>query len=509
MQQPRFSRSLTTNVFSISASRAWQAGLQFIFTPVYITLLGPDAYGIIALNATLLLALLCLDQLVNPLLIREIGRLANKSGAAPEIRNLLRSLECVSLVTGIAVGLAIVLAAPVLVGYWITASTLSDEQVTTALRLIGVSIACQWPGFLYGGGFIGLHRQDVLGAIRVIFATLQTVGGVLLLWLVSPSIMLLLLWQIATFAAQSVVLNRAVWRALPPDPRPPRFDLAKLRSVWRFGAGTLVVAAATSLLTHGDKLIVSKLVTLDQFSAYFISSFVGLYLTFLVIWPVTHSLQAHFARLIEQNDEALLAREYHRWTQLVSIVVLAVFGPIIVYAQPLLLIWLGPKSPVVEPAAQYLSWFMLGYIFNNVVSMALILQIAAGYVRLSVIKNVLAAVLFVPAVYVGILHYGPVAGAVCWFVFNVGYFVLEIPMMHRRLLRRELWEWWAFDTCLPMGIAAAILWISARLSPPGSGVWGELALAAATSACIAVVLTVALPHARAQALRSLKIVKSA
>jgi hypothetical protein len=37
-----------------------------------------------------------------------------------------------------------------------------------------------------------------------------------------------------------------------------------------------------------------------------------------------------------------------------------------------------------------------------------------------------------------------------WFVLNIGYVLLEIPIMHLRLLRGEKWRWYLQDVALPL-----------------------------------------------------------
>src|SRR5206468_5049884 len=134
-----------------------------------------------------------------------------------------------------------------------------------AVRLMGLYLACMWPAFLYGSGFVALHRQDILTAVNVVVGLVQSVGAALLLWLVSANVALFLAWQVGCATVTSVLLRRSLWRIMPGAETPPRLDWAKLRTVWRFATGTFVIGLTTSLLTQGDKLIVSKLVTLDQF----------------------------------------------------------------------------------------------------------------------------------------------------------------------------------------------------------------------------------------------------
>ena len=112
-------RVLGTNMVSAAFSRLWRTGLQIVFTPLFIRLLGPEAYGLVAFNATLLMLVLFLDHAVSPVVIREFGRLGGRTGNSAMMRDLLRSLEVVSFVTAMVLGVAIFAAAPWIATNWL------------------------------------------------------------------------------------------------------------------------------------------------------------------------------------------------------------------------------------------------------------------------------------------------------------------------------------------------------------------------------------------------------
>jgi hypothetical protein len=78
------------------------------------------------------------------------------------------------------------------------------------------------------------------------------------------------------------------------------------------------------------------------------------------------------------------------------------------------------------------------------------LQIASGWTRLSASKNVISALVLVPSLVMLVPNQGPLAAAWAWFGLNAGYYLFEVPLMHARLLRGELWSWWLQRTLLPM-----------------------------------------------------------
>jgi hypothetical protein len=42
-----------------------------------------------------------------------------------------------------------------------------------------------------------------------------------------------------------------------------------------------------------------------------------------------------------------------------------------------------------------------------------------------------------------------VGGALTWVILNIGYVIFEIPLMHRRLIKSDMWRWYFIDVGLP------------------------------------------------------------
>ena len=180
-------RSLSLNIVSAGFARFWQAGLQLLLTPIIVHQLGPVAYGLVGFYAALTLFLAFLDQAVSPVLMRELGRSASRPDAAEQLRNLLRTSAVLSTGTAAGLGLLIMLGAPLIARNWLLNSGLPDSELINSIRLMGLSLACQWPSSLYGAALVGLQRQDLLMLVRIAFATAQSVGAVVLLAKVSAS----------------------------------------------------------------------------------------------------------------------------------------------------------------------------------------------------------------------------------------------------------------------------------------------------------------------------------
>lgn len=487
--------SVFSNAVANAVGRVWSAGLQFVFVPVYVKLLGPEEYGLIAFYTTLLLSLTFLDLCISPVLGREFGRLAELQDSTSSMRNLLRSMEIISLGMAAFVSAMVIFSAPWLATNWIHSGGLPVEEVSDAIRLMGLVIACQWLTSLYGSGFAGLHRQDLATKIRVFITTLQWVGAAAILWLIFPSVNLLLIWQALTFLSLSIWLRRDLWRIMPMGPV-PRFDIGFLRSTWRFSLGNLMIGLTSSLLTQTDKWIISKYVPLDQFSAYVLTFTMVSPITILVALPVGSAVFPLFSRLFAKSDNGNLAIEYHRWSQLVAAFSLPMVGALLTFGESFSNLWLPSNSKLVSDLIVILPWVLLGTLFNTLMMVPYFLQVASGWVRLSIYKNIFLLFLFVPTLIFAVPKYGSIVGGWCWLAINVGYYFVEIPIMHRRLLKNEMWSWWIIDTFIPALITVIVFSVANYFVQKNISLWFGVSFAFLASVVDLFIILLILPHPR-------------
>lgn len=442
------------NILANFAGRSWAVLLNFLFVPFYIHYLGIEAYGLIGFYASLTVALMFLDLGLGATLTRELARIAGTPEGSRDSRSLLHTMEIISWCLGLVVGAAVTLSAPFIAHDWLTTKDLPVDTVETAVRLMGLIIALQWPALLYSGGFMGLQRQVRLNVIRMVIVTLQACGAIVILSTLSPTIEAFLLWQAAVFALQAAIMARDIRSIMPHSNQVALFRLDLLRPLWRFAAGVTGISISISILTQMDKLIVGKFVSLDLLGCYTLAFLVANILSSAVS-PFQNALFPRFTELFARDESPILAALYHRSCQVVAVAVFPVAAVVIVFPEELLQAWVRDPFTVANTAG-ILKLVALGSVLNACMALPYTLQISAGWVRLSLYKNLAAIVLTLPGLLWLVPWIGGVGGAIVWLALNLGYYVFEIPIMHRRLLRDEMWRWYLIDTLAPLGGCLAL-----------------------------------------------------
>ena len=207
------------------------------------------------------------------------------------------------------------------------------------------------------------------------------------------------------------------------------------------------------ILTQLDKIILSKILSLEMFGYYMLASVVATSLVRLVL-PVFIGIYPKFVQLVSLDDQDGLKLLYHKSCQLIAVLILPVAIVIALFSYEVILLW--TQNPATAAKTHLLvSILICGTAINGLLGMPYALQLAFGWTRLSFLKALIAVILLVPLIIYMTTRYGATGAAIAWLVLNIGMFLFEIPIMHRKLLRKEKWRWYWQDVCLPL--AACII----------------------------------------------------
>ena len=456
--------TVRTNIIANYSGRAWASLLSLAFVPIYIKLLGVEVYGLLGIFMSLSALLSLLDMGLSVTLSRELSRMSSDKSSAQKARDLVRTFEIIYWCTGILIGITIVLLAPLLAKHWINAGEVGIETVEASLMIMGMSIAVQWPAGIYSGGLMGLQRQVVLNVTRSLMATIQHCGAFLVLTLISPSILTFFFWQAFVGLLTTFVLGVSVWRCLSPSERVANFDHAYLLKNWRFATGITGITLVTMLLTQLDKIILSKMLSLESFGYYMLAFNIANNLNNFVT-PIYSALFPKFIQLVSSGDTGQLAGLYHKGTRLLATLMLPVVMTMVVFSNEILLLWLN--DPVVSENTQpILVLLLIGTAMNCLMVLPYALQLAHGWTRFAIYKNLTASVFLVPLLLVLVDWFQALGAAVVWLILNLGYLMIEVPLMHKRLLKQEMRNWYQHDIIQPLLLISVVVFCF-NLGMPG------------------------------------------
>jgi O-antigen/teichoic acid export membrane protein len=460
---------LKRNILANYLGSGWSAIMSLIFIPFYLHFLGIEAYGLVGMFTCLQGMFGLLDLGLGATVNRELARLSIQSDKGEEMRQLVRTLEVIYWVVAVIIGVVILSLAPFLAHHWVQPKRLTPATVQQAFIVMGLTIACQWPLSFYSGGLMGLQRQVPLNFINIIAGTFRGAGVVLLLWLVSPTIQAFFIWQMIVGACQTLAVAWCLWGCLPSGGPSARFNRQVLREVWQFAAGMTGISITVIVLMQMDKIILSKLLTLEMFGYYTLAGVAAMSL-YRLIHPIFTAIYPRLTQIVAQGDQAEMSELYHRSCQLMSVLILPAALVAALFSRELLLLW--TRNPVtVEHTHILMSLLVIGTALSGLMNLPYALQLAYGWTRLALVTNIVSIIILVPLLFLFTSWYGAVGAALMWVALNCGYVFIAIQIMHRRLLKGEQWRWYQQDVGLPLAVTLFFTWVGrwllpAHLSPP-------------------------------------------
>ena len=472
--------AVRSNIFANAAGNA--VGLLVLLgaVPIYLNTLGPEAYGLVGLFSALTAASLSLDFGLGFTINREMARLS-VGEPKPEDADAVTTLHAACWVIGGGLGAAVVVVAPSLATSWLSFSRLSTGDVTRSLRLMGGAVALLVARNFYLAALNGLQRQGLANLCQAGGLAARALATVLALVFIGARPLVFFTTQLALLVAETAMAAATLRRVMPVAARGGRVGLAAIRQRVGFGAGvtgTMVLALA---LTYMDQAILSRALPLSEFGYYTLACAMAGALGYAV-QPVTTAVYPRLSQLVEQRDTAAVSHAYHVFSQVVAVLVLPVGLVMTCFPHEVLELWTR-NAEAARGAAAVLSLRSLGMSINALMHVPHVLQLAFGWSSLGAAVNAVALVVVTPATIALAVRYGGVGAAAVWVGLNVGYLVLGMGRMHRRLLVGERARWYA-GTLLPAAAVAAVV-LASRLTMP------EALPPAATLAWLGLTATVA------------------
>jgi O-antigen/teichoic acid export membrane protein len=467
------------NLVANFAGTMWVAALALAFIPIYVRLLGVEAYGLVGFFTSMQAVFTLLDLGFGTTLNRELARLDPGSLHSTESRQLIQTLETIYWAAALAIAVLLCLSAPFIADRWIHRQTLSGETVRGALMLMAIAIGFAFPTSFYSGGLLGLQKHVRLNVALAGFGTLRW-GGAAVLLTIRPALIPFFAWQASVSALQTLTLGTVFNHAAGIVPWRRYFAIRRLGRLKSFAMKLAAVTLLGALLTHADKLIVSRLAPLSVFGAYAIAATIAAGLV-LIAMPFFTTVFPRLTQLSAAADESELRRVYHRVSQLLAAFLLPATVVAALFSREVLQAWTR-QPEIALRAAPFLTVLAIGFGLHGLAHLPYALQLANGWVSLQMQLNIVAIVVLIPSSIVAVYRIGPIGAALAWVTLNLIYVVPGALIMHTRLLRGEQWTWYLVDLALPL-CGALLIAVPARLLLASPGLPSLAAIAALTFAC--------------------------
>lgn len=432
---------------------SWSALIALAVVPLYLKYLGMEAYGLVGLFATTQAVLQLLDMGLAPTINREVAR-HSALGRAMDAGPLLHTLGRVYWLVAAAIAVMSYALSPLVAEHWLNARDLSSAALTHSVTLLGIVVACRWPIGLYQGVLMGSHRTVTASLLNMLMVSVGSIGAVAILAFVSPTIDAFFLWQAAVGLLYALAMRYAAWQAIGGSIS-YRFDVNQLKKVWRFSAGMSGVAVSAIVLMQLDKVLLSKILTLEGFGHYALAAVVASAL-YILLTPTFNVVYPRLSALVAQGRNEAVASLYRQGTHLLTCVLFPIAIGASVFSYDLLLLWTG-NAAIARESSPVVSLFLVGTALNGAMHFPYALQLASGNTRLPLTINCILLIALVPLVVLLATRYGAVGGAASWAALNSVYLLVGTWLTHRIILRGWGLRWLTRDVLVPLALSILLV----------------------------------------------------
>ena len=424
----------------------------FVVVPYYLHYLGIEAYGLIGFFTTIQSLLNFLDLGLAPTVSREVARFASRGNISRSGR-LLYTLARIYWMVAVIILLGFYLLAPLISEHWLRSNEISSETLESAVFLIGFVIACRWPHGLYRGALLGAERMALVSIVNLTVITAGSIGAVLIIAFVSPSIQAFFLWQAAMGLLLTMVMRFLAWRVVGVAAE-VRFDISELKRIWRFTAGAASIAVAGLILSQLDKLLLSKLVDLDELGVYMLAVLLAGVVSALVV-PVFNVVYPRLSALVARDQTNGIILLYRSGSRALAIMIFPIAMIIGGEAQTLVYLWTG-DSDVAIAAAPVVLLLASGSAIHGVMHFPYALQLAHGRTWIALTISLILILVSVPLLILLTRTYGILGGALAWLLQQIGYLALGTWLTHRYMLKDLGAKWLVHDIGIPAAITLLV-----------------------------------------------------
>jgi O-antigen/teichoic acid export membrane protein len=445
--------SIRLNLSSNLISKIIIAAVSLACVPVYFRVLGVTGYGVIGIWITLETLANILDLGLSPTMTRELATTVRLAEEAQNVRDLVRTMEVVYWTLGLLIGAIIVLGAPLIANHWLQSSQLPAGELQRYVQFMGVLILFRWPISFYSSGLIGLERQVLLSWMGSLVSLLRSLGAVFVLLFISRTLVAFLMWQIAINTVNTAIVEGLLWWSLPAG-GPAKFRAKLLTRVWKFAGGITANTLVSMLLNDLDKLVVSGLVSLENFGYYTLGTRMAGAL-YMAAGSVFSAVYPAFVRLAAAENEAKLAELYHQASQAMSLLIFpaAITGAL--FAKPLIFAWTGNEL-IADSTAPIASLLIIGTAFHCILFIPYAAQLAYGWTSLAFWTNLTYVPITTVLLVVLTRRLGGEGAALVWVLITTSYFFTQVPLMHRKILRYQARRWYVNDVGIPLLTCSAV-----------------------------------------------------
>lgn len=395
---------LFKNIVSNYAAVVWMGVLSLGLIPLYLRVLGPDQWGVVAVCMAVQGFLGLLDAGLGQIMPRDI---ALTQGDKSKTNHVFQLFNRSYLVLGFLGFLGAQLLVPVILSHWLNVAPSLQSDASIVLRLVVIQFFFQFANSAHSGYWNGIQAQGTANFRQCLFGTAKHLTALTLVMTWAPLAYAYAL-PFALVSALEWWCNRRTLMKELSGSAAVNPQWSEYKTLAR-SAGVLAVGVfAGMLVSQLDRIVLSGALHASAYGTYVIVANLGL--AFMQLqYPL---MRAFFPRVV-------LAMHHQTGTKdrlLATLVITLCVAPCLVVALAapwILQTWLG-NPEVALAGVGPLRFILIAVAINAVYHLIYQRMLALGANAVVVRINVVVLMLVSSFLYLDAPLHGPIAGGFAW-----------------------------------------------------------------------------------------------
>lgn len=437
-------RNIVANYFG----KLWSFLSIYLFVPLYIKLLGIEAYGVINFYTVLLSILMVADMGLSATLSREVAKTNDKKYQS----DLLVTIERIYIVIIFGISIVLFFCSRIIAETWMKSNSINIENLILYVRLISFGLLFHLLSLLYHSGLMGLQKQVKSNVIQIGTGIFRQ-GIVLIPLFFIPTLEVFFIWQILINFVALLIVRFELWKTIGQK-KYASFKPNIFKITWKFTAGMMIMSLIAAMNSQMDKLIVGKLLTLKEFGYYSLASIFS-QTPSIIIMPIAIAILPKLTSLVGNLDENAIRKYFNLYTLVISFISTLVTVILFIYSSDFISLWTGDYhlTPRVSAVAKFL---LIGGYFLSLQYMPFHLAIANGHTRTSIILGSIMALSIGPIMYYSVSVKGVIGATYPWIILNFLVLIFLTYKVIGKFLKVNPIHWMLNNLFLPIILGVLI-----------------------------------------------------
>lgn len=431
--------NLNHNLIANYLNQGYRAFIGLLLMPVYLNLLGKEAFGLIAFYLMSQSLMQLLDIGLKPTMGRECSKFTAGIISKIKLNDTLRTFECFFYLVGIIIVLIWVFNSSYIANEWLNIKNINEVDALNIINCMAIVLFLRWISTLYIGFISALERQIALNGVNIVFTTLRFVGVLVPIIYYDKSIVVFFIYTLVISLIEYIFFFCYTYKYFKLNFKAKLLRKNELKELLSFSYKIAIGSFVWISITHSDKLILSNKLNLIEFGYFSLATSLAAGVVILGN-SASSAIMPRLSTLYEEGNFYAYNTTYISAFKKVMFLVVPLVLTISIMSDEILLLWTQSEE-VTTFSSDILYWYILGNFLVSINSFAFYLQYSKNQLSLHVLSNYIYFIIGVPLLSYFALYGQPVSVGISWFLLNLTMLLTFTTYIHYKLLRTKYFEW--------------------------------------------------------------------